>query len=439
MKQKWTIKTLFPLILLPIFAACSTLSGQSSTQEFSVIQGNVCEGSCQITLMDGSLYEGTFEGGIPHGEGTLMTVNGDRYVGDFANGLIHGEGVYSFSGGAKYTGDFRAGSFYGYGVLTRNNGDKYVGEFENNEFHGKGILSFVDSKGNVKTLAGEWNYGLLDEDTQVLSEPKDGDIVNPEVVLFYQYQLLSESMGHLAASRPGVTDLYLLAFGGDSHQDVFMNEALYTTALFETKFSMQNRTMYLINHPAIVNEVPIASVTNLRVALQFIATRMDIEEDILFLYLTSHGSKEHTLSVSLGGVPLGDLSAETLSEVIEESGIKWKVIAISACYSGGFIKHLKDDYTMVITSARSDRTSFGCSDDSEMTYFGRAFFQYAMDQTPTFVDAFSMAKEIVSGWEKESNFLHSEPQIHRAPLLEEKLKSWRRTVDQRLAVHQTTD
>ncbi len=436
MEYQRTIKTLLALILLPVLAACSTLGKQGSIQGSSNIQGEPCQGTCKMTLMDGSLYEGTFEGGIPHGEGTLITVNGDRYVGDFANGLIHGEGVYSFAGGAKYTGDFRAGSFYGYGVLTRDNGDKYVGEFENNEFHGKGILSFIDREGNVKTLAGEWDHGLLDKNTQVVKEPKDGDIVNPEVVLFYQYQLLSESMGHIAASRPGVTDLYLLAFGGDSHQDVFMNEALYTTALFETKFSMQNRTMYLINHPAIVNEVPIASVTNLRVALQFIATRMEIEEDILFLYLTSHGSKEHTLSVSLGGVPLGDLSAETLSEVIEESGIKWKVIAISACYSGGFIDHLKDDHTMVITSARSDRSSFGCSDDSEMTYFGRAFFQYAINQAPTFVDAFLMAKEIVSDWENEHNFLHSEPQIHRAPLLEEKLKSWRRTVNQRLAIHQ---
>jgi len=421
------IKTILFMLWVPVLAACTTLSGQAARPDMS------CEGICKITLMDGSHYEGAFEHGIPHGEGTLTTVNGDRYVGNFANGLIHGEGVYFFSSGSKYTGDFKEGTFYGNGILTRGNGDKYVGEFENNEFHGKGILSFVDTEGNTKTLAGEWDHGLLNENTRIVSEPRDGDIVNPEVVLFYQYQLLSESMGHIAASRPGVPDLYFLSFGGDSHQDVFMNEALYTTALFETKFGMQNRTMYLINHPAIVNEVPIASVINLRVALQFMAARMDIEEDILFLYLTSHGSKEHTLSVSLGGVPLANLSAETLSEVIEESGIKWKVIAISACYSGGFIDHLKDEHTMIITSARADRTSFGCGDDSEMTYFGRAFFQYALDQAPSFVDAFSMAKEIVTDWENEGEFPHSEPQIYRSPRLEKKLKSWRMTLNQQLA------
>lgn len=437
MKHFLPIKMLLPLILLQILAACSTFNGQGTGRMLLADQGRFCEGICQATLMDGSFYEGTFEGGIPHGEGILLTVDGDRYVGGFANGLIHGEGVYSFSSGSKYAGDFRKGSFYGYGILTRDNGDKYVGEFENNEFHGKGILSFIDPEGNTKTLAGEWDHGLLDENTQVTRVSRDSDIVNPEVVLFYQYQLLSESVSHIAVSRPGVPDLYLLVFGGDSHQDVFMNEALYTTALFETKFSMQNRTMALINHPDVVSEVPIASVINLRVALQLIAARMNVEEDILFLYLTSHGSKEHTLSVSLGGVPLVDLSAETLSEVIEESGIKWKVIAISACYSGGFIDYLKDEYTMVITSARADRASFGCSNDSEMTYFGRAFFQHALDQTPSFVEAFLMAKEIVFNWENETDFLHSEPQIHRAPLLEQKLKFWRLTVNQKLVSRQS--
>ncbi len=430
------IKILLPLFFLTTLTACTTLKTHDTGKRTEANAHLSCAGICKVTLMDGSLYEGTFEGGIPHGKGTLLTLNGDRYVGEFSNGLIHGEGVYFFAEGSKYTGDFKEGRFYGYGMLTRGNGDKYVGEFENNEFHGKGILSFVDSEGNAKTLAGEWNHGLLDKNTQFVREPQDGDIMNPEVVLFYQYQLLSESMSRIAASRPGVPDLYFLSFGADSHQDVFMNEALYTTARFETKFSMQNRTMYLINHPAIVNEVPIASVINLRVALQILAARMDTEEDILFLYLTSHGSKTHTLSVSLGGVPLMNLSAETLSEILQESGIKWKVVAISACYSGGFIDHLKDEHTMVMTSAHADRASFGCGDDSEMTYFGRAFFQYALDQAPSFADAFSEAKKIVRNWEKEGNFPHSEPQIHRAPLLEKKLKAWRLTVNQKLAVRQ---
>ncbi|MFQ5588294.1 MAG: C13 family peptidase [Nitrospiria bacterium] len=383
-----------------------------------------CEAFCQITLLDGSIYEGRFKEGLPHGHGTLLTTSGDHYVGNFANGLLDGEGVYTFSSGSKYTGDFKNGTFFGYGMLTRDNGDKYVGAFENNRFHGNGILTFVDDQGVTKTLAGVWTHGRFNEEASH-NEPQDGDIINPEVVLFYQYQLLTESMRHIEASREGTTDLYFLSFGGDSHQDVFMNEALYTTALLESSFGLQNRTLYLINHPSVVHEVPIASVINLRVALQYFASQMNVEEDVLFLYLTSHGSENHTLTVSLGGVPLVDLPADELAEILRESGIKWKVVTISACYSGGFIDYLKDEYSMIITSSRADRTSFDCRDDSEMTYFGRAFFQYAMTPSASFVEVFSKTRKIVSDWEDEEKVTHSEPQIHTSPLIEKKLEEWR--------------
>lgn len=414
-------KLTFYLLIFSAFTACASLNSNHFNNN------DVCVKSCKITLLDGSVYEGSFKEGIPHGEGRLTTTNGDRYVGGFENGVIHGEGLYLFANGSKYRGDFKRGTFYGFGVLTRGNGDKYLGEFEDNQFHGKGILSFVDQQGQKKTLTGVWDHGAFDENQSVLTH-QDGDILNPEVVLFYQYQLLTQSMSHIEPSRRGVTDLYFLSFGSDSHQDVFMNEALYTTALFESTFDMQNRTLYLINHPSIVHEVPIASVINLRVALQYIASQMDLEEDILFLYLTSHGSKDHTLSIRLGGVPLVNLPADVLAEVIKDSGIKWKVIAISACYSGGFIEHLKDDHTMVIASARADRTSFGCSDDSEMTYFGRAFFQYSLDRNTSFIDSFAKAKGLVTEWENESDFVHSEPQIHTSPLIEQKLREWRHSL-----------
>ncbi len=420
MKGLTLSKALFFIAFFPVFSACASLP----TQKASPIS---CQTSCKMTLLDGSVYEGSFKKGRPHGKGTLVTTNGDRYEGEFSNGLLEGEGVYTFASGSKYTGDFKKGTFFGYGMLTRDNGDKYIGAFKENLFHGNGILTFKDDAGDTKTLTGIWDHGRYD-DAQSTQDAKNGDILNPEVVLYYQYQLLNQSMSHIETSREGVTDLYFISFGGDSHQEVFMNEALYTTALFESSFGLSNKTLFLINHPSIVHEVPIASVINLRVALQYFANVMNVEEDVLFLYLTSHGSKEHTLSVSLGGVPLVDLPADELSEILEESGIKWKVVAISACYSGGFIEHLKDEHTMIIASSRADRTSFGCGDDSEMTYFGRAFFQYAMDPSTPLVEAFLKAKQIVSDWEDEGEMPHSEPQIHTSPLIEKKLEEWRLTL-----------
>src|SRR5690606_23895545 len=111
------------------------------------------------------------------------------------------------------------------------------------------------------------------------------------------------------------------------------------------------------------------------------------EQDILFVYLTSHGSREHEFSLELEGLELPDLSAERLGEILRQVPATKKVIMVSACYSGGFIPHLEGPDTLVLTAARHDRRSFGCSDDSDMTYFGRAYFVDALPKASSFEGA----------------------------------------------------
>ena len=64
---------------------------------------------------------------------------------------------------------------------------------------------------------------------------------------------------------------------------------------------------------------------------------MNRDEDILFLFLTSHGSPEHEFKLQQNHMTLRDLPARELGELLKASGIRWKVIVVSACYSGGFI------------------------------------------------------------------------------------------------------
>jgi hypothetical protein len=131
--------------------------------------------------------------------------------------------------------------------------------------------------------------------------------------------------------------------------------------------------------------------SSIREALQAIAARMDKEHDILFLFLSSHGSKDHKFVLDQSGMDLRRLSASELAELLKETGIRWKAMVVSACYSGGFIDPLKDDHTLVITAARHDRRSFGCSDDSEFTYFGEVLFKDTLPQSASFQDAFAKA------------------------------------------------
>jgi hypothetical protein len=108
---------------------------------------------------------------------------------------------------------------------------------------------------------------------------------------------------------------------------------------------------------------------------------------------------------------LNPLSPTALARMLQDSGIKWRVLVISACYAGGFIEPLRDANTVVIAAAAPDRASFGCEAGREFTYFGQAYFRDALARTRSFTRAFDLAKEIVAKEEAAENLVPSQPQI----------------------------
>lgn len=247
---------------------------------------------------------------------------------------------------------------------------------------------------------------------------------SPEVLLAGQSALVDHALAELKAQDSERTDGYLLAFGGDGSETVFRNEVDYVRQLFGQRFGMQDRTLGLLNHPETTDKLPLATLTNLRSALEGMSEVMDPEEDLLFLFMTSHGSSDHQLYVDLLDLPLDQIDPQQLRAALDDSGIRWKVLVLSACYSGGFIDALTDSTTLVITAAREDRTSFGCGVDSDFTYFGRAFFIDALNQTADFLLAFDLAKERIAEREAEEELDPSEPQIASTPLIEARLNNW---------------
>ncbi|MBC7786921.1 MAG: hypothetical protein H7Z18_05600 [Methylophilaceae bacterium] len=176
--------------------------------------------------------------------------------------------------------------------------------------------------------------------------------------------------------------MYFLGFAGRSDDKVFANEMTFAQKLFDTHYDTQGHSIALLNSYGTFEKVPIATAHNLTDALNGVAKRMNVEEDILFLFLSWHGSRNFNLSVAFYPVQLNDLSADELKKILDESGIKNRVIVVLACYSGGFIDALKNDNTLILTAARRDRTSFGCGVESEFTYFGDAFFVQALSGKP---------------------------------------------------------
>ena len=259
---------------------------------------------------------------------------------------------------------------------------------------------------------------------------EQGVVFDAEQLMFDQARLLQSAIDALHPRSPGRTNLYVVAFAGDGSENVFRNEVEYAGRLFARRFDAEGHVLMLENNPASIDERPLATLTNLRLALAAIAERMDASEDILLVYLTSHGSSDHELHVALDPLPLNQIAPEDLADALQTTpSMRWKVLVVNACYSGGFIDALRDDSTMVITAARSDRTSFGCGSESEITYFGKAFLAEALNQTTSFADAFAMAKDAVAEWEvRDHEELQSEPQIASSRSIEAKLGKWSRAL-----------
>jgi hypothetical protein len=186
---------------------------------------------------------------------------------------------------------------------------------------------------------------------------------------------------------------------GDGREEVFRREAAYAANLLARRFGTDGHTVRLVNSRSSVQQWPLATAHSIELALGALAQKMDRQRDLLFVFLTSHGSKEPELALGMNEMALPDLTPERLRKLLDASGIRNKVVVLSACYSGGFIPALQGDRTWIITAARADRTSFGCSDDNNFTYFGRALFEDSFNSAPTLSAAFAHATELVRQWE----------------------------------------
>ncbi len=231
--------------------------------------------------------------------------------------------------------------------------------------------------------------------------------------------------------RPGVADMYALTVGLDASEDVFMKEARSIDALLRQRFDADGRALVLVNNPRTVNEFPLASITSLSAALRHIGGLMNREEDVLVLYLSSHGTQNHQLAVNFWPLRLNAIDPPALKRALDDSKIKWKVVIVSACYSGGFVEPLKDEGTLIITASSATRTSFGCGSDSDATYLAQALFGEELRRTYSFETAFNRARESIQRKERAQGHEPSEPQMFVGAAIRDRLLQLEKRLSER--------
>lgn len=240
-----------------------------------------------------------------------------------------------------------------------------------------------------------------------------------------QFQLATKQRAALKPERPGITDIFSITYAPYGEETVFLRESSMVNAVIEEQFDAAGHMQELVNHPATLENLPWASLENLERAINRAADLMDREHDVLFIYLTSHGAKDGELSASLWPLETDPLTPQTLNLWLDKAGIKHRIIAVSACFSGSWIAPLKTPNTLIMTAADSTHTSFGCGSRSELTFFGRAVFDEALRNTRSFEEAFKQAVPEIQRREQAAgkNDGFSNPQIYIGdnirPLLQE--------------------
>jgi hypothetical protein len=183
---------------------------------------------------------------------------------------------------------------------------------------------------------------------------------------------------------------------------------------------IEGRVVRLVNRADTMKTTPLATRDNLAAAVRAIGAAMDKSEDVLILFMTSHGTRGGFVLQLPGQRPV-EFPPRELAKILDSAGIQNRVVIVSACYSGTFVPPLANDNTIVITAADARNPSFGCAPGREWTFFGDAFFNRALRPGVDLQRAFNGARITISEWELVEKLSPSNPQGHFGPALVAKL------------------
>jgi len=262
---------------------------------------------------------------------------------------------------------------------------------------------------------------ILSQAANAQVSPQEVDAANRGIVTeqgrdaawhYAQHKLLAGAIGALKPQRSDVVDAYVIVAGLDS-DPVFGREAAQTAKVLARRFDAVGRTIVLAAGSGAGDAtIPDGSPANLEVALGAIAAKMDLKEDVLVLYTTSHGAPQVGLSYRDGDHGFGWIGPRRLADLLNGAGISRRLIMLSACFSGELLPYLVNDSSVVVTAADRDQTSFGCAPGNDWTFFGDALINTALRSPQPFDAAIAQAFDLIRNWETSKRLPSSRPQFY---------------------------
>ena len=127
--------------------------------------------------------------------------------------------------------------------------------------------------------------------------------------------------------------MFFVGFAGVASQKVFAEEIKLAAHVVGQRFDSASRQLLLINDHRDLDSFHLTQC-------QACATRSvgghenGSDRDMLFCRCHHMKTDEPLLSVSNGLLPLEQVTGDNLASALRDSGIKWRIIVISACHAG---------------------------------------------------------------------------------------------------------
>jgi hypothetical protein len=221
---------------------------------------------------------------------------------------------------------------------------------------------------------------------------------------------LQGAIARLQPQRPGTVDAYVIVAALDA-DPVFNREAREAGRVLARRFDAEGRTLVLARDEGADKAGAQASPVALAHALDSVAAKMNPDEDVLVLYTTSHGSPDAGLNFRDPVLGSAVIAPGQLAAMLDHSGAKNRLLILQACFSGQFVRSLRNHSTIVVTAAAADRSSFGCQAGNDWTFFGDALINHAFRQPLPLDIQLQRAVALIAAAEDREQLEPSNPQV----------------------------
>lgn len=179
----------------------------------------------------------------------------------------------------------------------------------------------------------------------------------------------------------------MVAVAGSADQHVFDNGTLEAAKVFRKK----------------VGDVKFLSTSGKTASIEKLEDALKDNDGKCFLFMTSHGNR--------GGFLLGSdlLTPRELDRILTKHCPGPTVVVVSACFSGTFVYGpMQKPNRTILTAASPDRSSFGCSNDVEYTFWDECFLNNVLGAKDWKL-AYNRTAYCVSERENALGYLPSKP------------------------------